>query len=285
MILELKLVSDDDRAVEIHRRGGGLLCRYVFRPDTALDESTRPYAHPVCTLAGEVLTNFRPNDHRWHHGLNFTINCLDGYNFWGGATYRQADGYQMRDDHGTQHHVAWLEQGANYLAHTLEWRIGGTGGVLLQERRALTFTLLSSAAWALRWESTLTNVSGRSLALGQYQSAHGLVGSHYSGLQFRGTRDLLDDHGDASIGIFAEGGLSGEAAVHGAAGHWMEWRGQKDQSQRRVAIRFASSPGSVHWFVRRHNPLAALPFQYEHDLVLAPGATLAVDHTLTFTDL
>ena len=31
-------------------------------------------------------------------------------------------------------------------------------------------------------------------------------------------------------------------------------------------------------------PLAALPFQYERELTLAPGATLAVDHTLTFAD-
>jgi hypothetical protein len=36
--------------------------------------------------------------------------------------------------------------------------------------------------------------------------------------------------------------------------------------------------------VRRNYPLAALPFQYEHDLPLAAGATLNVDYTLTFTD-
>jgi hypothetical protein len=30
--------------------------------------------------------------------------------------------------------------------------------------------------------------------------------------------------------------------------------------------------------------LAALPFQYDHDLILAEGAVLALDHTLTFTD-
>jgi hypothetical protein len=36
--------------------------------------------------------------------------------------------------------------------------------------------------------------------------------------------------------------------------------------------------------VRRNNPLAALPFQYERDLILAPGATLSIDHTLTFAD-
>ena len=87
-----------------------------------------------------------------------------------------------------------------------------------------------------------------------------------------------------SIGIFAEGGLSGEAAVHGAPARWMEWRGQKDTSLRRVTVRFATHPGPCHSFVRRNNPLAALPFQYDRDLSLPPGGVLNIDHTLTFTD-
>jgi hypothetical protein len=284
MTSRLKLVMVGDEAAEIHRATGGLLLRYVYRPDTPVDEAARPYMHPVNTVAGERLTNFRPNDHRWHHGLNFTINCVSGHNFWGGATYRQADGYQMRADHGTQQHTGWLEQGANTLAHTLEWRVGAGGEVLLQERRKLTVALISPQTWSLRWNSALKNVTTRTLQLGHYHSNQGLAGSHYSGLQFRGARELLDDHLDPAIGIFAEGGLSGEAAVHGAAARWMEWRGQKDTSLRRVVVRFESHTGPFHCFVRRHNPLAALPFQYERDLDLAAGAVLNVDYTLTFSD-
>lgn len=284
MSASLDLHADGDRAVEIHRAGGGLLLRYVFRPETAPDEAPRPYAHPVNTLAGELLTNFRPNDHRWHHGLNFTINCLSGHNFWGGGTYRKADGYQMRGDHGSQRHVAWIERSAHRLVHTLEWCVNATGERLLEEQRALAFTVVSPQAWILRWTATLRNVTARTLSLGQYHSTAGLTGSHYTGLQFRGARDLLDDHLDDTINVFAEGGLVGEKAVHGAAARWMEWRGQKDTSLRRVAIRFENHNGPLHWFVRRHNPLAALPFQYEHDFPLAPGATLELDHTLTFSD-
>jgi hypothetical protein len=280
----LELRPAGERAVEIHRAGGGLLLRYVFVPELPGDESPRPYAHPVNTLAGELLTNFRPNDHRWHHGLNFTINCLAGHNFWGGGTYRKADGYQMRGDHGSQRHVRWIEQRADRLAHELEWRVNATGEHLLQEERTLAFAVVSPQAWTLRWTARLRNVTDRTLPLGQYHSHEGLAGSHYSGLQFRGARDLLDDHLDDTINIHAEGGLVGEQAVHGAAARWMEWRGQKDTSLRRVTIRFENQAGPLHWFVRRNNPLAALPFQYAEDLPLAPGAVLAVDHTLTFTD-
>lgn len=279
---DFQLTATDHRAVELTRHGR-LLLRYVYRPETPADEAPRPYAHPVRTLAGAELTNFRPNDHRWHHGLSFTINGVDGVNFWGGGTYRKADGYQWRGDHGEQRHLAWLERSADRLAQALEWR-GRGGEVLLREERVLTPVLVSEATWSLRWRSTVVNVSGRPLTLTNYHSAEGLAGSHYTGLQFRGARELLDDHGDAGIGIFAEGGLAGEQAVHGARARWMEWRGQKDGTQQRVHIRFANEGGSMHWFVRRQYPLAALPFHHDRDLVLPPGGTLALDHTLSFTD-
>lgn len=259
------------------------LFRYVYGPETLSDESPRPYAHPVRSLAGEALTNFRPNDHRWHHGLSFTICSVSGVNFWGGPTYRKSDGYQWRADHGAQLHTEWREFNPNRLAHALEWRAGSGGGVLLHEERALVFHV-APPAWSIRWTSSLRNVTPRVLELGNYRSSEGLAGSHYTGLQFRGARDLLDDHGDASIGVSCEGGLEGEAAVHGAAARWMEWRCQKDTTQRRVAVRFENHTGPVHWFVRRKNPLAAVPFHFDRNVSLAPGAALAIDCSITITD-
>lgn len=278
---QLSLVGAE--AVEL-RHSGRLVMRYVVVPATAADESPRPYAHPVCTLAGVELTNFRPNDHRWHHALSFTINQVSGVNFWGGPTYRRGESYQMRADHGFQRHVAWSECSSQRLAHSLEWG-SGSGEVLLREERVLTPTLDAADAWSLRWQSVLTNVAGRPLSLGNYHSHEGLVGSHYTGLQFRGARDLLDDHGDDTVGIWAEGGLSGETAVHGAAAQWMEWRGQKDTTLQRVVLRFGNAGGPLHWFVRRHNPLAAFSFNYDRDVELPPAGRLEVDHLLTFSDV
>ena len=82
-----------------------LLCRYVYQPTTAAKESPKPYFHPVNSLAGDTLTNFRPNDHPWHHALSFTLNNVSGANFWGGPTCLK-DGYKWRDDHGAQHRDA-----------------------------------------------------------------------------------------------------------------------------------------------------------------------------------
>ena len=280
----LRLVRCEDRAIEIRHADGGLLFRYVYRPDTPLAESPRPYIHPLRTLAGEELTSFRPNDHPWHHGVSFTINQVAGRNFWGGPSYRPADGYQWRRDHGTQQHLEWHALSANRLMHTLEWRDGQSGEALLAETRELSVELHAEKTWSLRWHGVLKNLTERALILGNYHSSQGLTGSHYTGLQFRGARDLLDDHGDTAIGITAEGGLLGADAVHGASARWMEWHAQKDTSLGRVLIRFTNNTGPLHWFVRRLHAQAVFPFHYDRDLMLGPEAALVVDHTLSFTD-
>lgn len=280
----IRLQHDLGEAVTLYW-GGQILCRYVYVPTTDARESPKPYFHPVNSLAGDTLTNFRPNDHPWHHALCFTLNNVSGANFWGGPTCLE-DGYKWRDDHGSQNHVAWitLEAGGNQatLAHTLEWR--RLGEVLFTETRSIVITVdESSRKWSMHWRIDLTNVSGRTLSLGNPASNGKLKGSHYCGLEFRGARELLDDHLDPTIKIVADGGLEGIEAVHGAAARWMEWHGQLDETLHRVIIRFENNAGPMHCFARRNYPLAAMPIQFEQNLEIAAGAGLSLDHTLSFT--
>jgi hypothetical protein len=205
-----------------------------------------------------------------------------GVNFWGGPSHRAADGYQWRDDNGVQRHRAWLALEPDRLEETLAWCEPKSGRELLHERRTLLPALIPGG-WSLRWTSELANVAGRELALGNYHALGGLAGSHYTGLQFRGARDLLDEHGDAGIGLRAEGGLVGEPQVHGAAARWIEWHGQHDGSLRRTRIRFENLDGPLLWFVRAKNPLAAFSFHRDNIHVLPAGATLRLDHLLSFT--
>jgi hypothetical protein len=282
MNTSLELNHEAGRHVEIMTNTGALLWRYVYIQDTPANESPRPYAHPVCSLDGDVLTNFRPNDHPWHHGLSLTLTSVGGVNFWGGPTYRAADGYQWREDHGFQRHCSWDSLEPDQLEERLDWCEGKTSEIMLCERRVLQTTVTDNA-WSLRWISELSNMTNRTLTLGNYHSAGGLVGSHYTGLQFRGARDLLDDHGDPAIGITAEVGRHGETAVHGELARWMEWACQHDGSLRRTRIRFENQTGPLPWFVRAKNPVAAFAFHREVAQPLAAGALLRLDHVLTFT--
>jgi hypothetical protein len=283
----IQLQHETDRQVSV-LVGDRLLCRYVYGLAVPETESPRPYFHPLNSLAGDTLTNFRPNDHPWHHGLSLTLNTVSGVNFWGGPTFVHGQGYQWLANHGAQHHVAWRQVAATEtsarIEHDLEWR--RVGDVLFREVRCLAISVDATAkTWSLRWQSRLTNVSERVLSLGNPHSIGGAVGSHYSGLQFRGARELLDDHLDPAIRVVAEGGREGVEAVHGAPAHWMEWHGQLDTSLRRIVVRFENNSGPLHWFVRRHAPLAAFPVQFDQSLELAAGDELVLDHTLTFTDV
>lgn len=268
---ELTLVTD----------AGAELWRYCFSPDAPADESRRPYFHPVRSLAGDMLTNFRPNDHAWHHGLSLTLGSAGGVNFWGGPSYRPADGYKLRADHGEQVHRGWSALTAGRIDEELDWLEVASGRVLLQERRSLE-TALIEGGWSLRWRSELVNATGATLTLGNFHASQGLAGSHYTGLQFRGARDLLDQHGDLAIGMRGDGGREGETAVHGAPGSWLEWHCQHDGSLRRTRIRFESLIGAIPWFVRAGNPLVAFAFHREHTRSLAAGETLLLDHRLSF---
>lgn len=283
MSASLQLRHEPGRHVDISTSGGRLLWRYVYAPDTPANESPRPYAHPVQMPTGEVLTNFRPNDHPWHHALSLTLTSVGGVNFWGGPSHRAGEGYRWRDDQGLQVHRTWSVLEPVRLEEIVEWRERATGATLLEETRILRTALVSGGGWSLRWTSMLRNVTGRALALDNYHSAGGLAGSHYTGLQFRGARELLDEHGDTQLGISGEGGRSGEAALHGTQASWMEWSCQHDGTLRRTRIRFENLTGPLPWFVRAKNPVAAFAFHREHSHSLASGTTLQLDHALTFT--
>lgn len=283
MSSSLQLRHEPHRHLEIVTGDGRLLWRYVYGPATPAKEATRPYAHPVRSLAGDTLTNFRPNDHPWHHGLSLTLASVDGVNFWGGPTYAAAGGYQWRDNHGTQIHRSWTSLAAGQLEETLDWCEAKSGRILLHERRVMS-TMVTDQAWTLGWSSELLNVAGHDLTLGNYHALGGLDGSHYTGLQFRAARELLDDHGDSAIGVWAEGGRSGAAAVHGAVASWMEWNGQHDGSLRRTRIRFEAVDDPIPWFVRPKLPLAAFPFHRETTRILPAGGALRLRHRLTFSN-
>jgi len=281
---DVTLHEEGSGVMEVRARGA-LLFRYVIMPGTAAKESPRPYLHPLRSLEGDTLTNFRPNDHPWHHALSFTLNQVSGVNFWGGPTCARGEGYAWRDDHGEQRHDGWLvrmaEGATAQLAHRLSWTRGGR--VLFTEERTLDVAVdFAAKSWALRWRGKLRNVSGETLSLGNPHSQGGLAGSHYSGLQFRGARELLDDHLDPTIKVVADGGLEGVAVVHGASARWMEWHGQLDGTLHRVTIRFENLTGPLPWFVWRNYPLAAFPTEFDRNRGIAPDGLLEIDHRLTF---
>jgi hypothetical protein len=286
-VTDNRLILEDvgPGTVAVATAAGVPLLHYVYAPHTPANEATRPYMHPLHGPTGEVLTNFRPNDHPWHHGLSLTLTRVGDVNFWGGPSHRAEDGYKWRDDHGAQVHRQWKRREPGCLGQALDWCNPGTGETLLHELRTIEITRHDDTAWSLRWRSELLNVAGHALELGNYHASSGLAGSHYTGLQFRGARDLLDEHRDAAVMMRAATGAETPETIHGKLADWMEWDTQHDSTLRRTRIRFESLSGAIPWFVRRDYPLAAFAPHFDATLPLPAGHPLVLDHRLTFSRL
>lgn len=283
MMSALKFLESAPGAIRIGRDDGRVLWRYVFEPDTPARESSRPFVHPLYSIDGDVLTNWRPNDHPWHHGLSFTLTAVNGINFWGGPSHRAEDSYQWRDDHGVQCHVDWLERSPERLVEKLEWRSAGADGEFVLGEERTMVTRLIDDGWSLDWKSRLQNSGDEDLVCHNYHSLGGLEGSHYSGLQFRGARGLLDEHGDETVRMVGASGESDIAALHGQKADWVEWHAQTDGSLRRVRLRFESPGQPIPWFLRRDNPLVAFPPHREGPWVIPAGGSRELSHQLSFT--
>ncbi|MEV5321260.1 PmoA family protein [Streptomyces sp. NPDC052687] len=270
--------------------GVGLLA-YVYRPEAAW-EAPKPYLHPLRTLSGAVVTGYRPNDHRWHKGLQMTASHLSGANLWGGNSYVHGEGYVALPERvGSMAHVAFDEVSADggrvVLAERLTWH-PHSGELWAEERRQIEVHDVDPAAgsWALTWTSAITNRRGEPLRFGSPTTA-GREMAGYTGLFWRGPRAF---RGGRITGPDGEGpGLMGRKAP------WLAYTGEHDGVDGHATLVFAHAPENdhagtrgahpAHWFVR-NDPFAAVApsWAFFDELELAPGDTLSRRYRVVVAD-
>ena len=259
---------------------------YVYAPDVDLRESPKPYFHPLRTLAGNVVTLFRPHDHRWHHGLAMTMAQLSGQNFWGGPTYVHDRGYVRLEDHGRIVHRSWdaLECDADgaLLAERLEWR-SQADEVWIDERRRIEVREVDPerGCWRFELELRLRNVRAEPLTFGS-PTTNGRPIAGYGGLFWRGVRAF---HGGT---ILAADGLEGQA-VMGARSPWLAFVGRHDGIDDRSTLLFLDGPGNPRypnqWFARTESYAGvSFAFMFDAEYTLDPGRELALSYAIVLAD-
>ncbi|MFE7618736.1 PmoA family protein [Streptomyces sp. NPDC057496] len=285
-----------DRITVTEERGGVELIAYVYRPEAAW-EAPKPYVHPLRTLADNVVSDYRPNDHRWHKGLQMTASHLSGQNLWGGNTYVHGQGYQpLPELVGSMAHLGFdevaAEAGRAVITERLSWRHhDGTHwadelrrielhdvehGVGHAEPAAGAGDTASGAdpgvehagpdaapagaggSWTLTWSSAVTNRRSEPLRFGS-PTTHGREAAGYTGLFWRGPRAF---RGGRITGPDGEGpGLMGTQAP------WLAYSGEHDGADGHATLIFRHAPENdhsgaggthpAHWFVR-NEPFAAV---------------------------
>jgi hypothetical protein len=273
--MSLKLVHVVSQQLEL-RYQELLLFRYVYAPQVDVTEVRKPYFHPLCTLAGDEVTLFRPHDHLWHHGLAMTSAQLSGQNFWGGPTYVRGRGYVPLENYGRIEHVAWDEvacDGTQVRLHErLRWVTYG-GEHWLDEERHISVTELNpeQGYWSLDLAFALHNRRGQDLVFGS-PTTEGRPLAGYGGLFWRGPRSFLKGT------VLAAGGLEGPE-VMGQAAPWLAYIGRHDGSGNSSTLIFLDSPQNprhpTKWFVR-NDPYAcaSASFMFDQEYVLPPEQAL-----------
>ncbi|GAA2342256.1 PmoA family protein [Streptomyces kunmingensis] len=292
MVETLQVVhAHGDRVTVTEPTTGVELFAYVYRPEAAW-EAPKPYLHPIRTLGGDIVTDYRPNDHRWHKGLQMTASHLSGQNLWGGNSYVHGEGYLALPERvGSMAHAGFDTLGADSDGFTLAERLTWhpyDGELWAEEARRIEVRDVDPAAgsYALTWTSAVTNRRAEPLRFGS-PTTHGREMAGYTGLFWRGPRAFRDGRVQTAD---AEG-----PDVMGTQAPWLAYSAEHDGADGHATLVFEHAPENdhagesgahpAHWFVR-NDPFAAVApsFAYFDELVLKPGATLTRRYRVVVAD-
>lgn len=265
---------------------GTELFRYVYLPSDVQLESPRPYLHPVRTLAGDLVSLYRPHDHVWHKGIALSLPNLGPENFWGGPTFRRSDGYIQLPNNGAMRHESFgltaVKDDVARIEERLDWVTEGGATVIAEQRRMAVTAWPDSAAWMLGFETTMHNVGERPFSIGS-PTTEGRENAGYGGLFWRGPRSFTG--GRVVTPQHADGGDD----VMGWRGPWLAFVGQHDEHGRTSTLLFCDLPENFsypsQWFVRS-TPFAAVcpaPF-FSAEYPLAAGDSLTLSYQIVIAD-
>jgi hypothetical protein len=276
---ELRL-RDDGEALTVHC-GATELMRYVYRPDDPQLESPRPYAHPLRTLAGDLITTYRPDDHVWHKGLALSLPNVGEANFWGGVTWVRDQGYVQLPNNGSMRHDAFeqvaVADGTALVRERLSW-VTEPGETWFDEHRTLTASVHRDLdAWVLTFETRFANVSGTAVSIGS-PTTRGRPNAGYGGLFWRGPRSFTG----GTVRVPDE--IGGDELM-GVRSPWLAFTGVHDGRGRSSTVVMVDPAQPTAWFVRS-TPFAAVcpaPF-FDTELTVAPGDAVHLRYAIVIAD-
>ncbi|HEY0691328.1 MAG TPA: PmoA family protein [Kribbella sp.] len=263
--------------------GDSELFRYVYHPTDVQLESPRPYVHPIRTRGGDLVTVFRPHDHVWHKGMTWSLPHFGHDNFWGGPTFSLAGGYEQLNNNGSMDHdrIAELDVSDELVrfVHHLSWHTEA-GAHVVAEKRSLS-TVLTADAWALVYETAMTNVSADTIQIGSPTTA-GRPNAGYGGLFWRGPRSFTGGT------VLAPQGSGGDE-LRGQRAAWMGFSGKHDEVGRGSSLVFVDDSDNPRhppeWFVRSEDFAAVCPAPFfSEELAFAPQETLRFRYAVVVAD-
>ena len=265
--------------------GDVALARYVYCPEAPQVESPKPYLEPLRSLAGDIVTVYRPHDHVWHKGVYLGLPYVSDENLYGGPTYVEGQGYVFLDNNGSMRHesfsaLALKSSSLSFVEH-LGW-FTHDGSRIADERRDVTFDVpdlsgdvadLSGAPWFIRFSSCISNCRDEPIVFSS-PTVRGRPLAGYGGLMWRGPRSFT---GGQILGSDSRSGPD----MMGQRAEWLAFVGQHDGSGNRSTVVFVDadreSGAPTQWFVRNepYAMVGAAPF-FDADVAVPSGGTFRI---------
>lgn len=273
----MKLIHTLDESVELQHEGVALF-RYVYKPQVPAVESPRPYFHPLRTLKGNIVSGFRPHDHRWHHGLSMTCAHLSGHNFWGGPTF--VDGEYRQLENNGQQTKDWksINCGSDFFSQEVAWLDFGQCWVLSAFYRGEA--QIFENYWCLHFALEMENVTDKPLIWGS-PTTQGRENAGYGGLFWRGPREFVGGK------MLAAEGLEGDE-IMGKRSPYLAYIGQHDETDEFSTLVFVDDPQNprypTQWFARNTTPMVCPAFIFDEEYVQEPGETLSLSYKILIAD-
>ncbi|MCC8251625.1 DUF6807 family protein [Saccharothrix luteola] len=156
-----------------------------------------------------------------------------------------------------------------------------SGAPFFTERRTLRADLITRQAWALTFETTMTNVSGAGVAIGS-PTTKGRENAGYGGLFRRGPRSFTGGR------FVSADGAAGEE-VRGKRMEWPAFAGRHDETSARSLVLMVDDTTNPNhppqWFARAEEFawLNPAPF-FSEELTVEHGATVRIRYGVGVAD-
>jgi hypothetical protein len=124
-----------------------------------MKENARPYLHPVRDASGKVvLTEDKPADHPWQHGIFTGFHRVNGFNYW-------------KEDQGRQRFVRLMD--LKESSDRVSWRalvelVAPSGDVVLEEEDAITIYAPEDAGTYIIDFDLLLRARDKDVTFGKY---------------------------------------------------------------------------------------------------------------------
>ncbi len=103
---------------DAHSVGDRPIAAYRASEELPRSDSPKPCFDPLYTSSGQLVTEYRPDDHTWHTGLYFGWVHVNNANLWGGPWYvpEEEKYVHVENSHGIQRHDSFSVFGVSHAS-------------------------------------------------------------------------------------------------------------------------------------------------------------------------